>query len=63
MPNEYEGSSQLRGSVADARRVVTEGYDLCRYVYAGALHYQGAVAWVAGGQNNQGGALVAEGVA
>jgi hypothetical protein len=63
MPNEYQGSGQLRGSVADARRVVTKGYDLCRYVYAGALHYQGAVAWVAGGQNNQGGALVAEGVA
>ena len=60
MPNEYQGSSQLCGSVADARRVVTEGYDLCRYVYAGALHYQGAVAGVAGGQNNKGGALVAE---
>jgi len=60
MSNEYEGSGQLRGSVADAWRVVTESYDLCRYVYAGALHYQGAVAWVAGGQNNEGGALVAE---
>ena len=60
MPNEYQSSGQLRGSVADARRVVTEGYNLCRYVYAGALYRQGAVAWVAGSQNNQGGALVAE---
>ena len=60
MPNEYQGSSQLRSSVADARRIVTEGYDLCRYVYAGALYSQGAVAGIAGGQNNQRGALVTE---
>ena len=60
MPNEYQSPSQLCGFVADARRTVTEGYDLCRQLYTGAFYDQRAVARVAGGQNNQGGALVTE---